>query len=157
MQRHREIAAAPERSASETVSTINDLVRDTLAASSSLDLDDVDSALDAARPALLALVAGGHLDRHSTVLVAASLHLSINTVSGDRALTLEENLATVPGGASATTWKLYLPTPDPLGETVKAVAKRHQCLSADEPPTEAPADEKAASMLDLDALARRKD
>jgi hypothetical protein len=157
MRRRRDIAAAPERSATDTVSTIGTLVRDTLARSASIDLDDVDAALDAARPALLALVSGGHLDRDALVLVAASLHLSITSVSGDRALTLEENLAAVPGAANATTWTLYLPTPDPLAATVAAVAKRHARLSAEEPPSDAQADEKAAAMVDLDALARRED
>src|SRR4051812_33856486 len=131
MQRRREIAAAPERSASETVTTIDDLLRNTLMGSAEVELGDVDSALNAPRPALLALVAGGHLDRHSLVLVAASLHLSVTTVSGDRALVLDENLATVPGAAGATIWTLYLPTPDPLAATVTAVAKQHSRLSAE--------------------------
>lgn len=157
MRRRRDVAAAPERSATDTVGTIGTLVRDTLATSASIDLDDVDAALDAARPALLALVSGGHLDRDALVLVAASLHLSVTSVSGDRALTLEENLAAVPGAASATTWTLYLPTPDPLAATVTAVAKRHERLSAEEPPSDAQAEEKTASMVDLDAFARRED
>jgi hypothetical protein len=156
MQRRREIAAAPERSASETIATIGDLLRDTLAAST-LDLGEVDFALDSARPALLALVAGGHLDRHALVLVAASLHLSVTTVTGDRALALDENLATVPGAASATTWTLYLPTPDPLAATVTAVAKRHERLSAEAPPDDAGTEAKTASMIDLDAFARREE
>src|SRR4051794_12668187 len=107
MQRHRQIAAAPERSTSDTVATTSDLIRDTLSRAVKLDLDEVDDALAIARPALLALVAGGHLETHALVLVAASLHLSVTAVSGDRALTLEENLAAVPGAASATTWTLY--------------------------------------------------
>jgi hypothetical protein len=155
MQRRREIAAAPERSTSETVTTIDDLLRDALTASAEVNLDDIDSALDAARPALLALVAGGHLDRHSLVLVAAPLHLSVTTVSGDRALALDENLATVPGAAGASTWTLYLPTPDPLAATVAAVAKQHSRLSAEAPPDDATIEAKAASIIDLDALARR--
>ncbi|NKB90540.1 MAG: hypothetical protein GKS06_20220 [Acidobacteria bacterium] len=156
MQRSREIAAAPERSASETVSTIGDLFRDTLAAST-LELDEVESALDTARPALLALVAGGHLDGNALVLVAASLHLSVTTVSGDRAVGLDENLAAVPGAAKAKTWTLYLPTPDPLATIVTAAAKQHDCLSVDVPPDDAKATTQAASSIDLDAFARRKE
>ena len=159
MQRHRQIAAAPERSTSETVETISELIRDSLARSEHIDLADVDGALGAARPALLALVAGGHLERNALVLVAAVLRLSITTVSGDKALTLEENLAAVPGAASATDWTLYLPTPDPLGALVTSCADAHPRLSTEEPPSadkqERAEKETAAAALDLEALMRR--
>ena len=157
MQRRREIAAAPQRSASETVETIGDLVRDTLTASATLDGAEIDEALDTARPALLALVAGGHLDRNPVVLVAAQLHLSITTVSGDGALTLDENLTVVPGAATASTWTLYLPTTDPLAELVKTTAKKHERLSAEQPPEDAPAAAASQASIDLEALARRRD
>jgi hypothetical protein len=157
MQRHREIAAAPNRSASETVSVISDLVRDTLVASPKLDTTEIDEALSEARPALLALVAGGHLDRHAVVLVAAVLHLSVKTVSGDGALTLEENLAIVPGAATATKWTLYLPTPEPLDEMARATADRHPRLSAEEPPSDTDEDTVSRASLDLEALARRSE
>jgi hypothetical protein len=90
-------------------------------------------------------------------LVAASLHLSITTVSGDRALTLDENLALVPGAASATSWILYLPTPDPVGALVAGAAAKHDCLSTAAPPTDASKEQQASSVLDLGALARRED
>jgi hypothetical protein len=159
MQRHREIAAAPERSTSETVETISALIRDSLARSRHIDPADVDDALDAARPALLALVAGGHLEKQALVLAAASLHVSITTVSGDKALTLEENLDAVPGAASATEWTLYLPTPDPLGALVTSCAEKHPRLSTDEPPSadeqDQTAEQSAAAALDREALIRR--
>lgn len=157
MQRRRQVAAAPHRSASETVATLSDLIRDTLTASEVLDHDEIDDALDEARPALLALVAGGHLDRSSLVLVAALLHLSITTVSGDGALTLEENLAVVPGATSATTWTLYLPTPEPLAGLVEATAEKHERLSAEAPPEDAAVEATSQASIDLDALARRTD
>jgi hypothetical protein len=156
MQRRREIAASPERTTSETVEAISDLIRESLARAEKLNLSDIDNALATARPALLALTAGGHLDTNTLVVVAAALHLSITTVSGDRALTFEENLAAVPGAASATEWTLFLPTPDPLAAMVTKVADSHPNLSVAEPPAEN-ADEKTASAaLDLDALARRE-
>ena len=102
MQRRRQVAASPERTTSETAETISELIRDSLARADKIDLADVDEALATARPAFLALIAGGHLDAKPLVLVAGALHVSITTVSGDRALTLEENLAAVPGAASAT-------------------------------------------------------
>lgn len=157
MQRRRQIAAAPERTTSESVAAISDLIRDTLSRSDKLDTVTIDDALATAKPALLALTAGGHLDGEPLVLVAGQMHLSITTVTGDGALTLEENLDAVPGAASASEWTLYLPTPAPLTEMVSAIAKKHPNLSSDEPPddAEAPADRSAAA-VDLDALARRE-
>lgn len=156
MQRRREVAAAPERTTSETSETISDLIRDSLARAEKIDLTDVDGALAKARPAFLALIAGGHLDTHPLVLVAGALHLLMTTVSGDGALTLEENLAAVPGAASASDWTLYLPTPDPLGPMVTKVAESHRNLSVGELPAEAASAEAASSLVDLDALARRE-
>jgi hypothetical protein len=158
MKRRREIAAAPERSTSETVAVISELIHDTLARSEKIDVAEVDEALDVARPALLALVAGGHLRHHPLILVAAELHLSITSVSGDKAPTLDENLDAVPGAASATEWTLYLPTPDPLGSVVERAAKGHARLSCETPPDDT--DDRAtgqssAAALDLDALLKR--
>lgn len=156
MQRRRRVAAAPERTTSETSGTISDLIRDSLTRAEKIDLNEVDGALAKARPAFLALIAGGHLDAHPLVLVAGALHLSMTTVSGDGALTLEENLAAVPGAASASDWTLYLPAPDPLGPMVTKVAGSHRNLSVGEPPAEAASVEAASSLVDLDALARRE-
>lgn len=157
MQRRRQIAAAPARSASETVATVSDLIRETLTVSSDIDAGEIDDALDTARPALLALVSGAHTDRHALVLVAAVLHLSVTTLSGDSALTLDENLAIVPGAATAETWTLFLPAPDPLGDLVRATAAQHSRLSAEEPPSDAAAETKTASLVDLEALGREQD
>jgi hypothetical protein len=154
MQRHREVAAAPERSAGEAWEAVSTMLRETLVCSERVDDAEVDDALEAARSVGLALIAGGHLDREPLVLVGAPLHLSVRTVSGDRALSLEENLD-VPGGASIAGWTLYLPTPEPLSASVRAVAATHARLSTDEPPGEAGQDAKAASFLDREALARR--
>src|SRR4051812_33747696 len=110
MQRRREIAAAPTRSAGETIEVVATLIRETLTRSDNVDPADVDSALAAARPALLGLVAGGHLDDEPLVLVAPPIHLSVTTISGDGALTLEENLQ-VPGGAGVEAWTIHLPAP----------------------------------------------
>ena len=157
MQRRREIAASPERTTSETVETITVLIRDSLARSVKLDMTNVDDALTTARPALLALTAGGHLDAYPLVLVAASLHLSITTVSGDRALTLDENLDAVSGAASATDWTLYLPKPEPLGAMITSIAGGHANLSVAEPPTESgDSVDRAAGAIDLEAFARRE-
>jgi hypothetical protein len=157
MQRHRQIAAAPERTTSESVGVIADLIRDSLTRSDKLDVATIDDALTTAKPALLALTAGGHLDRDALVVIAAQMHLSITTVSGDGALSLEENLAAVPGAASATEWLLYLPTPAPLTDMVTVIADKHANLSAAEPPEDAETTtDRTAAAVDLDALARRE-
>jgi hypothetical protein len=154
MQRRREVAAAPERSAGQAWDAVSALLRDTLLSSAHVDEAEVDRALSVARSSGLALIAGGHLDREPLVLVGAPVHLSITTVSGDRALTLEEN-SSVPGGASIEGWTLYLPTPEPLSASVRATAASHSRLSASEPPSDAEQSAKATSFLDRGALARR--
>ena len=163
MQRRRTIAAAPERRASETWAVISALVADTLERSPSITRGEVVAAMEAAAPAGRMLVAGGHLDAHPVVLVAAPVHVSITTASGVAATSLEENLEPVPGGASATAWTVYLPTPDPLGDAVRAVAAGSAHLSAEEAPTDAEpsvaastsAAGRAAGVLDLAAFERR--
>jgi hypothetical protein len=156
MRRHRQVAAAPERMTSDAVAAIEDLIRDSLTRSDKLDAGTIDDALATAKPALLALTAGGHLDRDAVVVVAAQLHLSITTVTGDGALSLEENLVAVPGAASATEWTLYLPTPAPLGELVTTVAAKHPNLSVETPPADAEStSDRSAATVDLGAFARR--
>ena len=90
------------------------------------------------------------------------MYCTISTVSGTAALSLEENLNPIPGGASAETFMIYLPAPAPavLAQAVKDAAKTSPHLSADAPPE--PAGEATAArastgvgVIDLDALARR--
>jgi hypothetical protein len=155
MKRHRQVAASPKRMTSDTATTISKLIRDSFDRTEEIDLSDVDDALAKARPAFLALIAGGHLEVNPLVLTAGALHLSITSVSGDRALTLEENLSAVAGAASATEWTLYLPTPDPQGAIVTEIAGSHPRLSVEEPPSDSAATKAASSLVNLDALARR--
>jgi len=158
MQRHRQVAAAPHRKASETWEAIEKLVTSTLERSPRITGKDVAAALKAASPVGIMLVAGGHLDKHPVVVVADPVYLTISTVSGDAALSLDEDLGPVPGGTTVTEWTVYLPTPDPVGDAVRSAITGAAHLSADEPPGESTT--KAArlsegSVLDLDALANR--
>jgi hypothetical protein len=157
LQRHRDVAAAPRRPATATWQAITDLVADTLDRSPHLTRADVEGVLLTARIAGLPLVAGGHLDKHPITLVAGAVNCTIGTVSGTAALSLEENLSPIPGGASAIEFTLHLPTPDPLEDLVRTTAQRSRHLSA-EPP--APADPRQVSdqrqLVDFEALARRK-
>lgn len=157
MQRHRQVAAAPERKASDTWEAIARLLGGTLERSPHISVSDVYTAMDKSSGVGRALIAGGHLEKHSIVLVADPIHLSINTVSGVAASNLDEDLGPVPGGATATDWMIHLPTPDPIGDTVRSAIKGVAHLSA-EPPAESStksATSEAESVLNLDALARR--
>lgn len=158
MQRHRQVAAAPERTTSDTWEAIAKLLAATLDRSPNIDVGDVTAAMDAASGVGRALVAGGHLEKHAVVLVADPVYLNITTVSGKAATSLDEDLSPVPGGATATDWTIYLPTPDPVGDTVRSAIKGVAHLSADEPPAESvtkSAMSEGASVLNLDALAQR--
>jgi hypothetical protein len=159
MQRHRQIAAAPERAASETWDVISGLIVTTLERSPDIAGSDVAEVMELAAPVGRMLIAGGHLDRHPLTLVASPVHLSITTVSGSAATVMEENLDPVPGGASAEEWMVHLPTPDPMGDLVRRTAAGSTHLSADVPPTSVVAESElavSASAIDLDALARRE-
>lgn len=154
MQRHRTIASAPERTAAEAWQTICDLLGDTLERSSSIERADVDAALEPLDQIARMLISAGHLEGHELVLVAGELWLEISTVSGGPALTLEENLNSVPGGASATEWTLHVPQVEPMAKLVRTAVKGHEHLSADEPAVPAQSAAKTGAAIDLDALAR---
>jgi hypothetical protein len=153
MRRHREVAAAPARSAGEAAESIAELLRSTLTRSDKVDPAEVEKALGAARPALLGLIAGGHLDDEPLVLVAPPVHLSVSTVSGDDALTLAD-MADVPGGAGIDEWTIHLPPADPLGEVVRAATGASTRLSA-EPAPEVVETKAAGGILDETALRSR--
>jgi hypothetical protein len=159
MQRHRQICAAPRRAASETWSAITTLIVATLERSPAIAAAEVSAVMEFAAPAGRMLIAGGHLDRHSLVVAAAPVDLSITTVSGTEALTEDENLAPVPGGASATGWMIYLPAPDPLAGLVRSTVAGSAHLSTGQPPVGATAKTAMTGTLglvDLAALGRRE-
>jgi len=158
MQRHRQVAAAPQRRASETWEAIGQLISATLDRSPHILASDVDQAMEHASTVGRALVAAGHLDKHAVVVVADPIYLSITTVSGMAATTLDEDLGPVPGGATATDWTIYLPAPEPVTESVRAAVSGASHLSAEEPPGESTSKSAASdheNVLNLDALAQR--
>ena len=101
MLRRRDIAASPVRRADEAWAVIVQLLADTLDRSASIDRAEVLDAFGVAGIIGPRLVAARHLERSPVVLVADPVHLSIYTVSGVEALSIEENLGPVPGGSSA--------------------------------------------------------
>lgn len=155
MQRRRQIAAAPTRTASEAWQVVTDLLSETLEPSPNVPDGSVAAELTALVGLGPAMVAGGHLEMDGLVLVDKGLHLTIKVLTGDKALEVEENLNPVPGGASATDgWTLYLPTPAALAASISVAAKKSKHLSTESPPADAPIQKEAASdeLMDLNAL-----
>lgn len=157
MLRNRAIASAPVRSASAAWAIIAELVAATLDRSPAIERGDVEGVLAVAAGVGRQLIAGGHLQQHDLVLVAAPVHLAVSTVSGEAALALEENLNPVPGGAQASGWTLYLPCPEPLTAVVKALADSADHLSADRPPDQVSSSvgSNGGAAVDLAAVAAR--
>lgn len=153
MQRHREIAASPQRTTADTWAAIRALVLDTLDQSSSIGRTEAAQALEPLEQVGRMLIAGGHLERHPLTLVAAETFLEITTVSGTRALTLEENLRPVPGAAGTADWTLYVPRAEPMAKLVRAAIKDCDHLSADAPVARVPTSTASGREVDLDALA----
>jgi len=156
MERSRQIAAAPKRAAADTWDVVSALIVDTLQRSPSIDAAAVAAVLDDAAPLGIMLIAGGHLDIQPLVLLADPVFLNITTVSGDGALSLDENVAPVPGGASATGWTVHLPVPEHLRSAAKSIVEASDHLSFD-PPSGATksADVRSGPAVDLTAVARR--
>lgn len=152
MLRHRTVAASPVRGASATWQTITELVADTIDTSDSLSRAEAQQAMSVAAPAGRMLIAGGHLDHHPLVLVAGLVHCEITTVSGVAALTTEENLNPIPGAATANTFTVYLPSPEPLAQEVAAAVASHARLSGAVPVPESPTASRPGPLVDLDAL-----
>ncbi|HEX8205117.1 MAG TPA: hypothetical protein VF587_03560 [Solirubrobacteraceae bacterium] len=155
--RHRAIAGAPERAASETATTVIEMIQETLGAASGLDLDLVAAETEAARAAIRMLIAGKHLGDDAIVLVAEPLRLEITVVSGDAASRDDDKLGRVPGAATATAWSLHLPAPAPVGSWVEDAVRGLDHVTTDPPPAEKVASAAAAvlaSDIDLGALRR---
>jgi len=154
MLRTKQVAASPVRSASATWTVVANLVADTVAQSSLLPRDEAEQALSAAETVGRMLIAAGHLERHPITLVAGNVHCEITTVSGTAALTLEENLNPIPGAASAASFTIYLPSPAPLQDQVKAAASAHIRLSDAAPAAPQTAAASGGPLIDRAALQR---
>ena len=157
MERRRTIAAAPVRSASEAWQVVSTLLADTLERSSAISVGSVAQELATLYGLGPALIAGGHLESKGLVLVDVGLHLTVSAITADAALQVEENLNPVPGGASATEgWILYLPQVGALDAIIAEVVGKSAHLSADPPPTSAPAaraeGRSRESLIDVEAL-----
>jgi len=155
MLRRRDVAASPARRADEAWAVIVQLIADTLDRSAVIERADVLNSFTAAGTIGPRLVAARHLEKSPVVLVADPVHLSIYTVSGVEAISIEENLGPVPGGSCASTWTVHLPTPEPLNADITAALADSDHLTTETPPSAALKSTASAELLDLDALGRR--
>lgn len=155
MLRRRDIAAAPRRHADEAWGAIVELIVNTLDRSDTIERADVVAAFGRVEAVGARLIAGRHLEIKPIVLEADPVRVSIYTVSGANALNLDENLSPVPGGASATDWKVYVPASAPLDAEVTAAVAGSSHLSTDEPPGGVvKAGTETGGLIDLTALAQ---
>lgn len=132
--RRRQIAGPPVRSATAVWTAVADLVRDTLAPAVEIDANLAHDVVMDVIAVGRVLVSGGHLDDSGLTLVADPLRLDIAVVSGTDATTLNENLNTVPGAATATAWRLHLPAPASVGSWVADAVANSTNLTVDAPP-----------------------
>lgn len=155
--RHRSIAGAPRRSASEAAEAIEEMVIETLSSSNAIETADVRAELAEAHVALRMLVAGKHLGDRPVVLVAEPLHLRITVVSATAALKLDERPGKVPGAATATDWTLHLPSVDPIRDWIsKALDGLDHLTDADSPAAKALTKEGALDLSSVDAEELRR-
>lgn len=156
MERRRAVAAAPVRSARTAWDVVVKLLADTLERSDHVPTGSVTTELRPLDGVAPALIAGGHLETTPLVLVASDLRLTVEILTGDAALTAEENLNPVPGGAQAPEdWVLYVPRPSALGSALDSAIQSSDHVSSEDPPKKL---EKAANahldMLDDEAINR---
>jgi hypothetical protein len=158
VHRTRQIAASPYRSAREAWETAKELVATTLERSPNVVAGTVAGALAPLDGVATTLIAAGHLDARPLTLVDADLHVDLRFIGGDASFVVEENLAPVPGGASASTdWVLYINPPTHLVGVVDAACAASAHLKRGKSPAFTEAASVAASSawaIDPDALRR---
>lgn len=146
MERTRKIAASPVRPAGEAWNVVKTLFADSLEKSSHVPDSSVASALAPLDGIVSSLIASGYLANEPLVLVAGDLRLNVFVVRGDGAFMVEESLSPVPGAASAPeAWRLYVPSPVHLRETVDAACSNDAHLISGKPPGATKSDSATAS------------
>lgn len=135
MHRNRTIAASPTRSGAAAWAVVTRLLADTLERSDAIPEASVEASLARMGGLAAALIAGGHFDATPLVLVDKGLHVSIRVVRGDQALSVQENLEPIPGGASATAeWVLHMSAPTHLAGALTAAAEGNSHVSTSPAP-----------------------
>ena len=146
MERTRKFAASPVRPANETWTRIKDLLAESLERSAAVPESTVATALSPLDGLAPSLIAGGYLATEPLVVVAGDLQLNLYAVRGDAAFDVEENLNPVPGAASSPAdWRMYVPSPLQLRETVAEACAGQEHLTSGKPPAAAQAAAASAS------------
>lgn len=134
MQRTRKIAGTPVRPAADAWATVKTLLADTLERSREVPDGSVATALGPLDGLASTIAASGATADAPFTMIAGDLHLEIYIVRGDDAFTIEENLAPVPGGASApVTWVLYIQPPAHLVDAVATAVDDAEHLKVGKP------------------------
>jgi len=148
MERTRKFAASPVRPAAQTWAQIKDLLAASLERSAAVTDNSVAAALSPLDGLASSLIASGYLATEPLVVVAGDLQLNLYAVRGDAAFDVEENLSPVPGAASSPVgWRMYVPSPVHLRDTVAEACAGQDHLTSGKPPaaTEAAAASASAS------------
>jgi hypothetical protein len=159
MERTRKLAASPVRPATETWTQIKGLLAESLERSSAVTDDSVAAALSPLDGLASSLIASGYLAIEPLVVVAGDVRLNLYAVRGDAAFDVEENLSPVPGAASSPAdWRMYVPSPAHLRDTVAEACAGQDHLTAGKPPaaTEAAASASAPRTYAIDPAALRQ-
>jgi hypothetical protein len=158
VQRHRTIAAAPVRPATEAWELLVTLLAATLERSEEVQPGSVMAAMSPLVGIGVAAIAGGHFEKAPLTLVDERLHVSIMIATGDAAISADENLGPIPGGASATDdWVLHVPVEHALGRVIAAAIEGAAHLSVEPAPayTETTAGKSPLGLVDVEAVRRR--
>jgi hypothetical protein len=159
MERTRKFAASPVRPGNETWTQIKDLLGESLERSAAVPDSTVATALTPLDGLAPSLIAGGYLSTEPLVVVAGDLRLNLYAVRGDAAFGVEEDLSPVPGAASSpANWRMYVPSPVQLRETVAEACAGQEHLTSGKPPaaTEAAASTSAGRSYAIDPAALRQ-
>ncbi|NED99297.1 hypothetical protein [Phytoactinopolyspora halotolerans] len=159
MERTRKFAASPVRPANATWTQIKDLLAESLERSAAVPDSTVATALGPLDGLVPSLIASGYLATEPLVVVAGDLRLNLYAVRGDAAFDVEENLGPVPGAASSSAnWRMYVPSPVHLRDTVAEACTGQDHLISGKPPaaTEAADSGSASRIYAIDPAALRQ-
>ena len=157
MERRRTIAGSPVRSASVTWASASGLIVATLSSSGQISDVDVAAECAAAAPTMELLIANDYLADERLTLVAAPVHLHILVATGTAAFDAEgdERLEAVPGGTTATGWRVYVDPPSSLKALVEDGLAGVQHFATGKAPAPDEAAKSASSVaIDLTAFER---
>lgn len=140
MERTRKFAASPVRPANATWTLIKDLLGESLERSTAVPDRSVVAALDPLDGLAPSLIASGYLATEPLVVVAGDLRLNLYAVRGDAAFDVEEILSPVPSAASSPAdWRMYVPAPAHLRDTVAEACAGQEHVNSGKPPAAAEA------------------